>query len=188
MPDFRTMLPSKALSKQSRATAALLLCSLLATTATFAQPAAPTVRTLMKEQIAPNATAIWEAVSYVVNAEGTTETAPSTEADWEALRANAIALMGATRLLRELTLPVAEPGAAAAADFQYSPDEVAARRAQDPDGWLRTLDTLEANTLQTMSSISRRNVDAFTEVNASINDACRGCHALYWYRPVDGAR
>lgn len=64
-----------------------------------------TVHSIMKQQLAPHATAIWEAVSYIATEQGVEEHAPQTDADWMALRANAVALMEAARLLKQPGLP-----------------------------------------------------------------------------------
>jgi len=143
-----------------------------------------TVRSIMKQQLAPNATTIWEAVSYIATEQGVEEHAPQTDADWMALRANAVALMEAARLLKQPGLPVdLDFNRADYVDYQYTPDEIAALVKTQNAAWLRNLEAMENFTLQTMRTIERQDLVEFAETNARINEACQDCHASFWYRP-----
>lgn len=144
-----------------------------------------TVRSIMKQQVDPNAKAIWDAVSYTANEQGVEERSPSSDADWMALRANAIALMEAARALRQPNLrAAAASNPEATPDYQYRPEEIEALMQSQADAWASYLEAMETYTLQTMSAITRKDVSTFSEVNANINEACQQCHASFWYRPT----
>ena len=142
------------------------------------------IKDLMTTMIVPNAQALWNSVSYVVTSEGATETLPQTDEDWTRLRASAIALIeGGNALMvpgREVVGGFAVAGAPA---FQFTPEEIAQRVADDPQVWLRYVQELQESTRLTLQAIELRDVMGLTEWGAQINDACEGCHAQFWYRP-----
>src|SRR5688572_20893280 len=80
------------------------------------------VKDLMSAVINPNARELWGGVSYIVSAEGTVEKIPQTQEDWDALKANAIALIEGSnalmlpgRSIDNSAVPVERP------DFQFAP-------------------------------------------------------------------
>lgn len=153
--------------------------------ATAAFNTSNTVKDVMTTLIDANARQLWSAVSYVVTEAGVEETLPQTEADWQGLRANAVALIeGGNALLitgRLVDLPV---NAAEYPDFQFTPDEIAQLISADPDSWAFNLQDMQAAALDTLAAIDDRDLLAFTERAALINQACEACHAQYWYRPL----
>lgn len=169
------------------------LLALLATlpVASLAQGALPAalpddmaVASLMRDTINPASRTLWRAVSYTVTAEGTTETAPTTDADWQALRAEAESLMRASTLLMLPTLKVGDMQAAAdRPGFQYTPAEIERLRLQEMDAWRNYAQQLQTTTLQLLTTIERRDVTAYVEAGPPINQACEGCHGQFWYRP-----
>jgi hypothetical protein len=144
---------------------------------------ASTIADLMNFVIMPNAEYLWNSVSYVVTAEGTTETFPQTDADWTDLRTSAITLIEAGNMLmlpgRAITNAAADPATAA---FQYTPDEIAQLLADDPEPWQRYAQQLQESTRMTLQAIEFRDLMGLQEFGAQINEACEGCHASYWYR------
>lgn len=165
---------------------ALAGCFLLgvAVFAVQAQEPAPSVREIMKQQVDPNAKAIWDAVSYVATVEGVQENSPGSAEEWNALRSNAVALMEAARQLKQPGLRVDyEALPEDYPQFQYKPEEIEALMQSQTESWLNYLEAMEAYTLQTMSAIQRQDTETFSEVNARINEACQDCHASFWYRP-----
>lgn len=143
-----------------------------------------TVASLMRDTINPSSRNLWRAVSYTITAEGTTETAPTSDADWQALRAEAEALMRAATLLMLPTLKVGDLQAAAdRPGFQYTPAEIERLRVQQTDAWRSYAQQLQTTTLQLMKTIEQRDVNAYVEAGPPINQACEGCHGQFWYRP-----
>jgi hypothetical protein len=140
-----------------------------------------TVSDLMKDTINPNAKALWEAVSYTVNEKGTTDTKPTTAADWAALRMNADALKKAAATLLLPALKIANDQQDAPT-YQYTPAEIDLLRQMNPDPWRRYADRLLSTTLQVIADIEKQDVDAYVEDGAPINQTCEGCHSQFWYR------
>lgn len=143
----------------------------------------PTVKSLMTEWVDPNASALWGAVSYVITEEGVTETLPENDADWAALRANADALVEAGELLKQPGLRVDAPGAVYP-DFQFSPEEIEQLIALEPEAWASYAEDMQRLTLQTSMAIDLQDLNGLTDFGARINQACEGCHAVFWYRPL----
>jgi hypothetical protein len=144
---------------------------------------APTVKALMRDSINPAARSLWTAVSYVATAEGTQETMPTTDADWQRLQQQVDSLLKAGFAL---TLPnlTAEANASATPAYQYATADIAALVATMPTAWRNYSERMQAVSLQIADSIKRRDVQTFTELGATLNQACEGCHAEYWYRPL----
>lgn len=142
------------------------------------------IKDLMTTMIAPNAQVLWDSVSFVVTAEGTTETTPQTDEDWTKLRASAIALIeGGNSLMvpgRAVIGGFAVEGAPA---FQYTPEEIAQLLVEDPQSWQSYVQGMQESAQLTLQAIELRDVMGLTEWGAQINMACEGCHAQYWYRP-----
>lgn len=142
-----------------------------------------TVSELMKDTINPSARALWRAVSYVATVDGVTETRPETEEDWNALRGQADALIKAGAMLMLPGLKVNDLSAVPP-PYQFTPAEIERLVQQDPGAWRNYAERMQTAVLQLMDAIDRRDLTAYTELGPPINQACEGCHAQYWYRPM----
>jgi hypothetical protein len=140
------------------------------------------IRSLMNTLIQPNADTLWRAVRYVVSEDGVQEDIePTTDADWEQLRRSAVDLMAAGNALLLPGRVVATTPADAA--YKYEPDEIRELLAASPGNWRFYIQQLQTTTQATLEAIENRSVDGLVDTGASINSACQGCHAEYWYRP-----
>ena len=145
---------------------------------------ASSIRALMNGMVETNARQVWHAVRYVVSEQGVEEeTVPQTDEDWRRLRDAALVLIEAGNSLMLPGRAVAHPEEIAETpEFQYRPEEIAARIAADPEGWRFFLQQMQFATRETLAAIERRDVLALIERGAVINEACEGCHAEFWYR------
>ena len=140
------------------------------------------IRSLMNTLIQPNADALWRAVRYVVSEDGIQEDVePTTDEDWEQLRRSATDLMAAGNALLLPGRVVAD--APADAPYKYEPDEIRDLLATSPGNWRFYIQQLQTTTQATLEAIESKSVDGLVDTGASINSACQGCHAEYWYRP-----
>lgn len=146
-------------------------------------PGTATVNELMNNSIDPAARGLWSAVSYVVTAEGTQETSPQSDADWNALRQHADALMQAAAVLTLPGLRVNAEADVTTPDFQFTPREIEAAIGANPFPWRGYTQDMQMVTLQILGAIERRDVAEYMELGVTLNQACDGCHAEYWYRP-----
>ena len=130
----------------------------------------------MKDTIEPSAKAIWEAVSYSVTEKGETNTEPTTDADWAALRNKAAAV----------TLPalkIAHDGEDKTPAYQYSAAEIEQLRKQNIDLWRENAQHMQTTTQRLIDDIEKHDLDAYLEDGVLLNQACEACHAEFWYRP-----
>lgn len=144
-----------------------------------------TIRDVMNTLIDPHADALWGSVSYIVTAEGVEERFPQTEEDWSALRANAISMIEGANSLMIPGRAVAPPGATTEfPSYEYQPEEVAAKLAEDWNSWVAFAQGFQQVTLQALNAIERRDIAGLSEVGAAIDQACEACHSQYWYRDL----
>ena len=166
-----------------------------AAAATVTLPAAPeamtavydtghSIRTLMNTMVQPNATTVWQAVRYVVNEDGVQEDVqPETDEDWERLRHSAVTLVEAGNALMLPGRVVDDtPLAPEYPAFQYTPDEIQALLEADMEGWNYYLQEMQFATNATLEAIDSRDLLGLIDKGATINNACQGCHAEFWYR------
>lgn len=142
-----------------------------------------TIQVLMRDQIQPAATGLWTAVSFVVTEQGTQETMPTTDEDWNGLRDHADVLMQASATLQLPNLRVITD-AIVTPDFQLTPEEIEQARMSDPAPWRSFVEEMRTSTLKILGAIERRDLVEYTQLGATLNEACEGCHARYWYRPL----
>jgi hypothetical protein len=112
------------------------------------------------------------------------EIIPVNDMDWDGLRHSAATLL---EVAHGLTLEGREVGGAdyesVRQPFQYTAEEIAARRAADIEDWNAIAVGMGDLTRDVMATIERRDILALTETGAALNQACEACHATYWYRP-----
>ncbi len=141
------------------------------------------IQDLMKYVIDPNVKNIWGAVSYVVTAEGTEETLPTTDADWATLRSNALTLLEVGNTLMISGRKVgAENTGGTLSELQLTAEEIAQLILSEPELWISNVQNFQATVADTLSAIDNKDIFAYGETGASINNACDQCHADFWYR------
>ena len=143
------------------------------------------VLTLMNAIIQPSALELWQAVRYVVTAEGVEEDIhPQTDEDWFRLQASAIRLIEAGNALlipgRVMDNAPLDPDYP---DYQYRPEEIQALVESDAENWRAYIKQMQFFTRTTLETIEEKDLLGLMETSAAINNACQGCHAEFWYRP-----
>jgi len=143
------------------------------------------VLSLMNAIIQPSALELWQAVRYVVTADGVEEDIrPQTDEDWFQLQASAISLIEAGNALlipgREMDNAPLDPDYP---DYQYRPDEIQALVESDAENWRAYIKEMQFFTKTTLEAIEEKDLLGLMETSAAINNACQGCHAEFWYRP-----
>jgi hypothetical protein len=142
-----------------------------------------TIRDVMNTLVDPQADALWNAVRFEVDENGAREMRPETDEDWLALRRQAIAIIEGGNSLMIPGRRVAPPGATTEfPEYEYLPDEVAAKLAENPGAWDGFAQGLQASALDMLQAIDNRDADLLSELGAALDEACESCHKLYWYR------
>ena len=142
------------------------------------------VKELMRYMIDPSADHIFNAVRTVMTKEGTVETVPKTDADWEQIQIGAVTLAEGAYLLR-VRRPFAPPGdmnlSGGPNPLELSPEQITAKVVRDPVEWNARIEALRNVALEVMEIVKRRGVDQLWDAGENLDVACEGCHRSYWY-------
>ena len=142
-----------------------------------------TIRDVMNTLVDPQADALWNSVRFEVDENGSREMRPETDEDWMALRRAAVAIIEVGNSLMIPGRRVAPAGASTEfPEYEYLPDEVAAKLASDPVSWGGFARGLQSSALDMLQAIEARDADLLSELGAALDTACEDCHSLYWYR------
>ena len=144
------------------------------------------VRQLMNEVMELNARTIWNAVSYIVTADGVEERFPRSDEEWNTLLQAARNLMSGGEALMLDSRPV-DPAFDPASwpNWQYTPAEIETMRSEDPDNWRYYLVDMQGAVTRIIDAINRRDLLAYGELGVLLNQACQGCHSSFWYKPLN---
>jgi len=113
------------------------------------------VKQLMHAVVEPSAEAYWDAVGTVVDLEGTHDFAPSTDAEWEAVRNAAVVMAESGNLLLM-------PG-----------------RAREGELWVELTQQMIARSREALAAAEARDPAAVFETGGEVYGVCNACHAAY---------
>ena len=123
-----------------------------------AAPPVPTVanvRHVMLAMTMPNAAAIWDSVSTIVDDKGVTENQPRTDEEWAAVESSAAVLAESANLL-------------------LSPD-----RAVDRGNWVKFATELRNSSNTALAAAQKKDPEGILAVGEVINESCDACHEQY---------
>jgi hypothetical protein len=170
------------------AASALSACDSRTTAEAATLPRMPQARAsiqeLMQAIVDPSADALWESVSSTVTAQGVEDKRPESDDDWQHLRHLALTLSEAGNLLAMERPVVAHPGKAledAHITATLSAPEIQKRIDADRPAFNAHALTLQAAAQRTLKAIDDRDIDAFMQAGAQLDQACEACHRRYWY-------
>lgn len=139
---------------------------------------------LMAAQISPSATALWEAVGTEAGPKGPVDKAPRTDADWAAVRRQALQLIEASNLLmvpgRATSWPN-EKRANAPGPTDLTPAQADELIRKDWPAFVAFSQAMQAQGLAALKAIDARNVDGLMEAGGNLDEACEACHKKFWY-------
>ena len=139
-----------------------------------------TIQELMAGQVDPAADALWDSVAIIVSAAGVEERRPRTEADWKAVRLQALTLMETTKFLglqgRRVASQTTPQGPG-----ELSPPEIQRRIDADHDAFVRFAGALGIAAQQALAAIDARDPQRLMDAGGVIDSACEACHLTYWY-------
>src|SRR5258706_2001599 len=134
-----------------------------------------TIQEFMAGQVDPAADALWDSVAIIVSAAGIEERRPRTEADWKAVRLQALTLMATTRFLglqgRRVASQTAPQGSG-----ELSPPDIQRRIDADHDTFVRFADALRIAAQQALTAIDARDPQRLMDAGGVIDSACEACH------------
>ena len=142
------------------------------------------VKELMHDMLDPASDFIFDAVSSVSTKNGTVETFPRTDADWEKVRIGAVTLAEGVYLLK-IQRPFAPPGdnnnSEGPEPLEASPAEIKAKLEKDPVLWNAKIEALRNVGLETLEVVKKKDVEGLWQAAEDLDEACENCHLEYWY-------
>jgi hypothetical protein len=143
--------------------------------------ATATIQDLMRYEVDPSADAIWDSVGSVTTASGTVERQPHTDAEWAALRRNAVILAEATNLLvvpgRQVSLTSFAPDGPGV----FSSGEIQQRLADHGAEFAAFALALRGTARKILATIDARDPAGLMRLGEQMDSACEACHLANWY-------
>jgi hypothetical protein len=146
-----------------------------------------TVREIMNSIVDPSSDVLWDSVEVEATLAGTRKKAPGSDAEWNVLRQNAIALVEASNLLLIPGRRIAAPGDKAEDPrADRNPEEIQLLMTQDPASWTRFAHGLHDAAMESLNAIRAKDVQQLLNAGDVLDRACERCHEVYWYRVAPG--
>jgi hypothetical protein len=142
------------------------------------------VKELMRDMIDPVSDNVFNAVGTVTNAQGTVETAPKTDQDWDKIRVGAVGLAEGIYLLkvRRPLAPAGDENNSSGPDApELSPAQIKAKIEADPVLWNAKIEALRNVGLEVLEIVRKKDVNALLDAGGDLDVACETCHLEYWY-------
>ena len=147
------------------------------------------VKELMRDMLDPAADNIFEAVKIVSTRNGTVETVPKSDEDWEKIRIGAVTLAEGVYLLK-IPRPFTPPGdvnnSTGPNASELSPAQIKAKLEADPVLWNAKIEALRNVGLEVLEIVNKKKTDELWDAGENLDQACESCHLQYWY-PGDTA-
>jgi hypothetical protein len=138
----------------------------------------------MRDMLDPIADNIFDSVGIVVTKDGTVETAPHTEEDWEKIRIGAVTLAEGVYLLK-VPRPFAPAGdlnnSTGPDAVELSPAQITAKVEADPVEWNARIEALRNVGLEVLDIVKRKDAKELWDACENLDIACESCHRSYWY-------
>jgi hypothetical protein len=145
-----------------------------------------TIKDIMDSEVDPSADYIWDAVATVITEKGIEERFPKTPKEWAEIRRKAITLVEATNLLIMPGRMVAHPGEKSEnPGVELSPEEINAVLNKDRGTFVKHAMILNDAAMEVLKAIDAKDKDKILDSGAALDEACEGCHKIYWY-PNEG--
>ncbi len=146
------------------------------------------VKELMRDMLDPIADNIFDAVKIVQTEQGTVETVPKTDEDWEKIRIGAVTLAEGAYLLK-IPRPFAPPGdlnnSTGPDAVELAPAQIRAKVEKDPVEWNARIEALRNVGLEVLDIVKRKDVNELWDASENLDKACENCHRSYWYPGED---
>src|SRR5438552_8436257 len=147
------------------------------------------VKELMRDMLDPASDFIFDAVKVEIGKNGTVETVPKTDKDWERIRIGAVTLAEGVYLLK-IPRPFAPPGdlnnTTGEHPTELTPAQIQAKIEADPVLWNAKIEALRNVGLEVLEIVKKKDVDGLFQASGDLDEACEACHLEYWY-PGDKA-
>ena len=147
------------------------------------------VKELMRDMLDPASDFIFDAVKVEIGKNGTKETVPKTDKDWEKVRIGAVTLAEGVYLLK-IPRPFAPPGdennTTGEHPTELTPTQARAKLEADPVLWNAKIEALRNVGLEVLEIVKKKDAKELWDAGDNLDQACENCHLQYWY-PGDKA-
>jgi hypothetical protein len=141
-----------------------------------------TIKDLMLNVVDTSADTVWLSVTTVQSEQGTIETRPQNDEDWNKVKAGAVTLAEAANLLMIPGRHVARPGEKSETPgVELEPEEMAVLIEKDRGSWNRRAGALHLAAMHAVQAADAHDAERIFEVGEEIENACESCHRQYWY-------
>ncbi|PYR53105.1 MAG: hypothetical protein DMF89_00095 [Acidobacteria bacterium] len=141
-----------------------------------------TVQDIMATMIGPASKAVFGAVSSEVTPTGTVEKFPRTDAEWAAVRRQALTMVEGANLLLTPGRRFASPANAAKHnEGELPPAEIEVRVSKERLVWNKLAIAFRDAANGAVKAAEARRQQDFGAVSEAIDTACENCHLRYWY-------
>lgn len=140
----------------------------------------------MLTQVDASADKIWGSAGSISDEHGLRDLAPTTDAEWEALRVAAINLVEAPNLLVQPGRPLTRPGVKIqdqGIEGIAPPDQIQKALLSDRPVFLQRARRLQTVAEEILAAVDRRDAAALEQKGAELDEACEACHQHFWYPP-----
>jgi hypothetical protein len=151
---------------------------------TRAAPPPQSIQDIMSTIVDPAADALWDSVSSETTNDGIEEKQPRSDAEWRAVRAHAVTLVEASRLLAAEHRPVTHGGKQV--EDAHVPGILPAHEIEsaiktDRTGFEARARELQDAACQALNAIEAKSPARLLAAGGAIDQACERCHQAYWY-------
>ncbi len=139
---------------------------------------------LMLDTVAPTADVMWSAVGTVSTPTGSKDLAPSTDAEWAAVRQKAVLLMEVANLLVVDGRVVAHPGQTMKdppGETDLTPAQAQAAIDKDRAAFVGFAAAFQGAAGDMLAAIDKRDVEAYSTAGGTLDEVCESCHTRFWY-------
>lgn len=158
-------------------------------TAIAAKPESPfqiaaTIQDIMDSEVDPSADFLWASVGFVATKAGVEDKQPRTDAQWAAVRHNALILVEATNLLAMEGRRVADAGRELDKEEKGGvEDPVLIQKAIEANrtAFIGFAHGLHDAGMVMLKAIDNKDVAAMGIAGEKLDAACEACHRTYWY-------
>jgi hypothetical protein len=147
------------------------------------QPVA-SIQEIMQAFVDPAADTLWEAVSSETTAAGTIDHQPQTDAEWLALRHQALRLAEGATLLPMPGRAVAHVGRALEDSHVLGildAEQILHRIEADRPAFAAHAQALQLAAQDVLAAIDTRDLRRYNLAGERLDHACESCHLRYWY-------
>ncbi len=143
-----------------------------------------TVADVMEYVVMPTAQRLWDSVAVDVTKKGIIEKAPKTDADWAAVRGDALTLAEMANALMIPGRRTDKPGAVSEyPEDELSGDQIEKLREQNWGAWVAHAQVLHTAVMESIKAVDARDKDKLSDAGGSLDEACESCHLEFWYPP-----